>query len=273
MRTKSIIGQQLLSLKRCAILLQLDTTTKFHSEITCSNQYKKVNSLKKKQLEQIAPDIRLLQNYFTNIYNNQNKALNIQIARNIIIASSPGFLGKQYIDYITKKYQEQYGVIKAKEYINKIKYIEVSDPQNLTVNEILKDKRLLDLLQDKKFVQEIKAVTEFFTTLEMQPDKVCYGYKDVKNAIECNAVQTLLIVDTLTRNNDNNIRSIYESLYNEAKLSNIIAYEISGSSDIGKQLNDMTGIVAILRFSIKYLDDDFIESQDTVVYDNSDNIS
>uniref|UniRef100_A0A0A9XCP5 Protein dom34 n=1 Tax=Lygus hesperus TaxID=30085 RepID=A0A0A9XCP5_LYGHE len=137
---------------------------------------------------------------------------------------------------------------------------------------LLKDKRVLSILQDRKFVQENQAVTLFFTMLEKEPSKVCYGYDDVCRAFECCAIDTLLICDTLTHSLDTQQRAMYEALVEGSRRSGITVYELSTRSDIGRKLERMTGVAAILRFSLHYIHSGINDSEAATVYENFDEI-
>jgi protein pelota len=45
----------------------------------------------------------------------------------------------------------------------------------------------------------VKALEAFFTMLQTEPDKAFYGLKQVEKATEAQAIETLLICDSLFR--------------------------------------------------------------------------
>lgn len=65
--------------------------------------------------------------------------------------------------------------------------------------EILQDPAVMNKISDTKALSEVKALEQFYTTLQCEPDKAFYGKKHVEKANEAQAIETLLISDNLFR--------------------------------------------------------------------------
>lgn len=91
--------------------------------------------------------------------------------------------------------------------------------------------------------------------LSNDPDRACYGPKHVEVAHERLAIQTLLITDELFRSSDVETRKKYANLVDSVKDSGGTALIFSSMHVSGEQLNQLTGIAAILRFPLPELED------------------
>ena len=73
---------------------------------------------------------------------------------------------------------------------------------------MLQDPAVLSKLSDTKATGEVKALEQFYATLQVEPAKAFYGKKHVTRAAEAQAVETLLISDNLFRLDFNSIRFV-----------------------------------------------------------------
>mmetsp|Transcript_11315 Transcript_11315/g.10234 ORF Transcript_11315/g.10234 Transcript_11315/m.10234 type:complete len:184 (-) Transcript_11315:279-830(-) len=118
------------------------------------------------------------------------------------------------------------------------------------VDEILLDPILQNQVSGLKVFNQIKALELFNQTLEEDENKVCYGNKEVDYAVSLKAVQTLLITDTLFRAPDPKLRNQYKNLRDAVIANGGEVLEFSSKHNSGAQLDQYTGIAAILRFPI-----------------------
>lgn len=54
-------------------------------------------------------------------------------------------------------------------------------------------------MADTKALSEVKALETFYETLQADPDKAYYGINHVEKANDAQAIETLLITDSLFR--------------------------------------------------------------------------
>lgn len=65
--------------------------------------------------------------------------------------------------------------------------------------EVLQDPAVVNKIADTKAAGEVKALEAFYTMLQCEPSKAFYGKKHIETANESQAVETLLISDSLFR--------------------------------------------------------------------------
>jgi peptide subunit release factor 1 (eRF1)/intein/homing endonuclease len=100
-----------------------------------------------------------------------------------------------------------------------------------------------DILAKEIIMEEKEIMNKFFDLLAKTPEKVAYGKKEVDQALQLGAIDTLLLSDSL----DNNLIESYEE---QAEKINSTTQIISTETREGQQLKDLGGIAAILRFPI-----------------------
>lgn len=69
----------------------------------------------------------------------------------------------------------------------------------LLAPEVLEDPSLIARLADTKAAGETKALQQFMTMFGTNPDRAYYGIKHVEKANNAQAIETLLVSDTLFR--------------------------------------------------------------------------
>ncbi len=104
--------------------------------------------------------------------------------------------------------------------------------------------RAQDVLAKEVIIEEKIAMEKFFETLAKTPDKAAYGKKQVEYAISLNAVDTLLLSESLP---DEEVDIIAE----KAEAIGATVKVISLDTKEGGQLKDLGGYAAILRYAIQ----------------------
>ena len=100
-----------------------------------------------------------------------------------------------------------------------------------------------DLLAEEEVAIEKKIMTQFFRQMHDNMGKITYGEKETLRALEMNAVQLLLLSESVPED------KIFE-LEEKAKKGGAEVKIISIETREGQQLKDLGGIAAILRFEI-----------------------
>ena len=137
-----------------------------------------------------------------------------------------------------------------KEYLNNELQQKILVVQDLTYTDESGLHHLIDKSQNifakEAIVQEKTILNRFFETLAKEPDKAAYGEKQVEKALEIGAVDVLLLSENLSDKQIDHFENLAEKTSAELML-------ISTDTKEGKQLKDLTGIAAILRYSISNL--------------------
>lgn len=172
-----------------------------------------------------------------------------------IIIASPGFVKDQFYEYLFQQAAKQDNKVLLE---NKSKFILVhsSSGHKHVLKEILADPALQTKLADTKASGEVRALEMFYTMLQTEPDRAFYGLKCVEAANEALAVETLLISDALFRSKDIATRKRYVALVESVRENGGDVKLFSSLHVSGEQLNQLTGVCAILRFPMPDIEDD-----------------
>jgi protein pelota len=123
------------------------------------------------------------------------------------------------------------------------------------LREVLESPSVARLIKDTKASLEIAALDDFFQTLANKPERALYGPAHVFAAHDLGAIDTLLIADGLFRCADANARRRWVALVEEVEAGGGVARVFSSAHESGKQLGELTGVAATLRFPLPDLVD------------------
>lgn len=108
-------------------------------------------------------------------------------------------------------------------------------------------------MKDTKAAKHFVALEELQRRVANEPERQCYGLKDVKKARDAGAIDILMISDELFRSTTLSTRKQYVELVEEVKnMGNTTVHIFSSGHVTGQALGKLTGIAAILRFQIDY---------------------
>src|SRR3989338_5226186 len=99
------------------------------------------------------------------------------------------------------------------------------------------------LLTQESIIKEKNIVNKVLETLAKRPEMVAYGKAEVEKALEYGAVELLLLSEDLDEETT-------EELEKKADATGADVEFISTETSEGKQIKEITGIVALLRFAI-----------------------
>ncbi|KAL7066050.1 putative pelota protein [Cryptosporidium serpentis] len=214
-------------------------------------------------------------NFFEKINNSLKQNLDLNNI-DCIITAGPGFMKDDYLDYIKNtslhKDKEFSKLIYNKKHIFLI--AKASNANKPAVEELLSSEELQDRLKDTKAFIQVQILNKFQMYICNKPSMVCYGLNHVKKALENNAVDTLLLCDSLLRCFDASKRRFITNL---AELNTNLGgklYIYSENHFSGQQLQKLSGMAAILRFPM--LEEEFGDEDNQVLddinsYTNIDN--
>jgi protein pelota len=147
------------------------------------------------------------------------------------IVAGPGFTKEEFRKY-------------AKDVHGKDILIEsVSTTGRTGLYELVKKGLVERVYTDSKTAKDIQLVEELFS--HIIKGNAAYGLEEVRKAIEYNACETLLVVDSLLRKS----RDV-ESLLEKARQRGGETHIISSHHEGGEKLENLGGIAALLRFKI-----------------------
>ena len=123
------------------------------------------------------------------------------------------------------------------------------------LREVLESPSVARLIKDTKAAAEIAALDAFFETLASKPERALYGPAHVFAAHELGAIDTLLIADGLFRCANAPARARWVRLAEEVEAGGGVARVFSSAHESGRQLGELTGVAATLRFPLPDLVD------------------
>ncbi|KAK9330185.1 hypothetical protein V1520DRAFT_341176 [Lipomyces starkeyi] len=185
----------------------------------------------------------------------------------VVIIASPGFSGEQLLKYLLDTAGKDVDTGSATAGSNKIliqsknkfMLVHCASGHIHALNEVLRAPEVLARLADTKFARESATLEKFFCVLNegdgMGGVRAWYGPKHVATAVDRGAVKTLLISDRLFRSDDVKQRKYYVALVEQVRSQGGEALVFSSLHESGKQLDQFTGIAAILNFPIPELED------------------
>jgi len=180
--------------------------------------------------------------------------VNFEVVKCILIAS-PGFVKDDFFNYMMQQaaHSDQKVILE-----NKAKFLLVHSSSGFkhSLKEVLADPTIQAKLVDMKAAGEVKTLQQFYQILQTEPARAYYGIKHVEKAAEADAIETLLISDTLFRNQDVATRKRYVALVDKIKDSGGDVKLFSSLHVSGEQLDQLTGVAAILRYPMPELEDE-----------------
>lgn len=194
-----------------------------------------------------------LQRFFDQIYQSILRHFDFEILK-VIIVAGPGFIKDQIFTYIF----DQATKADHKALLqNRFKFLTVhsSSGHKHALQEIMNDPTIQVKLADTKATREINALKEFYAMLEKDPDRAFYGFNHVRIADRNSAIQTLLITDELFRSADITIRRLYGRMVERVQKTGGSSLIFSSMHVSGEQLNQLSGIAAILKFPLPEIEE------------------
>ncbi|KAG8949312.1 Translation factor pelota [Tulasnella sp. 424] len=175
-----------------------------------------------------------------------------------IVLASPGFVKDTLYDYIFAEATRtnNKALLQSR---SKFLRIHTSSSHVHSLVEVLKSPEITNLLKETKFAKEGIMLDKFFKMLASDELRAWYGPDHVLLAADRGAIGTLLITDELFRSNKVEERKKYVALVESVKQKGGEVLIFSSMHESGQQLNQLTGIAAILTFP---LDVEVVEAEE-----------
>ncbi|GBE79668.1 eRF1 domain 1-domain-containing protein [Sparassis latifolia] len=175
-----------------------------------------------------------------------------------IVIASPGWVRDAVFDFIMSEANRtnNKALLAAR---SKFIRVHVNSAHVHSLVEVLKSPEIASQLKETKFAREGIMLDKFFKMLGADELRAWYGPDHVSLAVDRGAVGTLLISDELFRANDPVLRKKYVSLVESVRQKGGEVLIFSSMHESGQQLNQLTGIAAILTFP---LDVEVVEAEE-----------
>ncbi|KAF8205110.1 eRF1 domain 1-domain-containing protein, partial [Pholiota molesta] len=176
-----------------------------------------------------------------------------------IVIASPGWVRDAVFDYIVTESLNRGDKILHKAIKEKGIKVHISSPHVHSLVEVLRSPEIAHRLKETKYAREGIALDKFFKMLGNDEMRAWYGPDHVRLAGDRGAIGTLLISDNLFRSSDPATRKNYVTLVEDVQHKGGEVVIFSSMHESGQQLNQLTGIAAILTFP---LDVEVVEAEE-----------
>ncbi|KAI0774204.1 pelota [Fomes fomentarius] len=175
-----------------------------------------------------------------------------------IVVASPGWVRDSVFDFIMAEASRtsNKALLTAR---NKFIKVHVNSPHVHSLVEALKSPEIASQMKETKFAREGMMLDKFFKMLASDEMRAWYGPEHVALASDRGAIGTLLISDELFRSSDPALRKKFVSMIEDVQQKGGEVLIFSSMHESGQQLNQLTGIAAILTFP---LDVEVVEAEE-----------
>ncbi|KIL68082.1 hypothetical protein M378DRAFT_158593 [Amanita muscaria Koide BX008] len=177
----------------------------------------------------------------------------------VIVLASAGWVREAVAEYMLAEASRRSDKPLQRALRERLLKIHISSPHVHSLVEVMKSPEIVSQLKETKFAREGLALDRFFKMLATDEMRAWYGPGHVCLAVDRGAVGTLLISDELFRSSNPVERKKYVSLVEAIQQKGGEAMIFSSMHESGQQLNQLTGIAAILTFP---LDIEVVEAEE-----------
>jgi len=162
--------------------------------------------------------------------------------RGPIVVLGLGFVKNQFYNYLRDEASDVFGRV--------IDIKSVNSSGVAGIKEALRSGVLSKALRHVRIAEETALVEEVLKRLGKDRLDVTYGFDEVEKACEYGAVETLLVADFTMRSLDDEKRLALEKIMKEVEEKGGKIVVVSAEHEAGEKLLALSGIAALLRFSV-----------------------
>lgn len=171
-----------------------------------------------------------------------------------IVLGSPGFVKDDFFEFLKTESvrRDDRPLIE-----NKSKFVlcKASSGHKHALEEVFADPNVAAQMTETKVAREVEVLGKFMRMMDTDPDRAYYGYDHVAKANEQLAIDSLLVTDELFRASDVKLRKQYVQLVESVRENGGQVYVFSSMHVSGQQLQQVSGVAAILRYPLPDLDE------------------
>ena len=166
-----------------------------------------------------------------------------------LVIASPGFVKDDFWKYLSEESvrRDDRPFIENK---SKVVLAKSSSGHKHALEEVFADPAIAIKLSNTRFSQEVQVLNKFLRMIDINPDKAYYGYLHVNQANEEMAIESLLVTDELFRSHDVATRKKYVKLVESVREKGGKVFIFSTLHVSGVQLQQVSGIAAVLRYPL-----------------------
>ncbi|KAI9907637.1 hypothetical protein PsorP6_003414 [Peronosclerospora sorghi] len=194
-----------------------------------------------------------MEKFYENIVRSIRQHINFSLVKCVLLAS-PGFVKDDFFKFMIEQAIRQDEKLILE---NKPKFVlcHSSSGHKHALDEALNDPAIQSQVADTKAVEDVKCLERFFHMLHTDQDRAYYGYEHVMRANKNMAIETLMITDSLFRQQDLFMRRKYVDLVESVRDYGGTVRLFSSLHVSGEKLGQVSGIAAILRFPMPEIDE------------------
>lgn len=171
-----------------------------------------------------------------------------------VVLGSPGFVKDDFFEYLKAESVRRNDRPLIE---NKSKFVlcRASSGHKHALEEVFSDPNVAAQMTETKVAREVAILNRFMRMMDTDPDKAYYGYDHVAKANEQLSIDSLLVTDELFRASDVKTRKRYVRLVESVRENGGQVYVFSSMHVSGQQLQQVSGVAAILRYPLPDLDE------------------
>jgi protein pelota len=172
----------------------------------------------------------------------------------VVLVGSPGYVKDDFFQYMQQEAvrRDDRSIIENK---SKFVLVKASNGHKYALEEVFADPNIMSQMNDTKVAREVEVLHKFMRMMDVDPDRAYYGFHHVQQAQEQQAVDSLLVTDELFRSSNVKMRRQYVDLVENVRANGGSVYIFSSMHISGQQLQQVSGVAAILRYPLPDLDE------------------
>ncbi|EAN32638.2 mRNA surveillance protein pelota [Theileria parva strain Muguga] len=188
------------------------------------------------------------ESFYRMILDKIDSELDFKVLRMVVI-TGPGIFKDLFFEYM-KANSLNLNHVNIHKNLSRFILCNSSFSDKNAINEVLSNPLLSSKLNYVFYHDHNKVLDELKTRLEMNDEKVCFGFDDIYNAVTLGAVESILVSDNVIREASSTTRRKIHELVDEVKHYGGGVYYFSDNHCATEYIKNLTGLVALLRFVI-----------------------
>lgn len=164
---------------------------------------------------------------------------NIKNENDSILIFGPGDVKRRFSNYLASNHNL------SKTKISVVDGIDVAGQDGIYV--FLRSTMVKDVIGSSKIAMVSSMLNELMRRINTNDNRIAMGFRDVCEAAEFKAVESLMFSDAVFKDNDED--TVIE-LLNNVESHGAKTFALDSSTDIGLQVSSLGGIVALLRYAL-----------------------
>jgi len=191
--------------------------------------------------------------FFEQVYAGIKDHVSLDLVKCVVLAG-PGFVKDDYLTWMMQR-ATQTGDVALLQKKSVFVAAHTSCVHKQALKELLADEQIQKSIANTKAAAHLRALEDFYQMVKSEPDRVSFGPKQVKEAVDRGGVGTLMVVDSLFRNANVGTRRQYVEMTESVREQGGTVHVFSSQHVSGEQLQQLSGIAAVLRFPMPELED------------------